>query len=206
VILVALDAIADAPRAINARVAHHLGITPPPTLRDLHDPVSEYPDTVQEDARRMHALEANAPGPGSAAATASPHAHASDSLARLARRNLIAAVTTTRAPACHAAAGAWLASIGLGTLPIEGITDPHGHADVRNLMLLARHRRVGLLIEHDPRIAHAVANAGMPVILFDLPYNEALTHPLVLRAYGWAGINDALTALPLDVRKDRRGF
>lgn len=205
-ILVALDAIADAPRAVNARVAHHLRITPPPALHDLADPVGGYPEDEREDARRMHDLETHAPGPGSAAATASQHPNAADSLARFARRNLIAGITTDRAPACRPAATAWLAGVGLSTLPIEPITDAHGHADVRALMLLARHRRVGLLIEHDPRIAHAVANAGLPVILFDLPYNHALEHPLVLRAYGWRGIHDTLMALPLDARKDRRGF
>ena len=205
-ILVALDAIADAPRAVNARVAHHLHVTPAPALLDLHDPGSEYPERDREDAARLFALEADAPGPGGAPATAAPHAHAPDTLVRLARRNLIAGVTTTRAPACRATANAWLAGVGLGTLPLEGITDAHGRADVRALMLLVRHRRVGLLIEHDPRIAHEIANAGTPVILFDLPYNTALTHPLVLRAYGWRGIHDALMALPLDARRDRRGF
>lgn len=201
-ILVALDAIADAPRALVARVAAHLHL-PPPALTDLADPLASLPPEAASDGVRLLDLEANATGPASVHATTPPHAHAVDALASLARRNLVTSVITMR----DTSAGArWLAAHGLGTLGVARFASGSFAATHAAIIQYARERRARLLIEHDPRVAHAVAEAGYPVILLDLPYNRALAHPLVLRAYDWRGIHGLLLALPIDRRKDRRGF
>lgn len=209
-ILVALDAIADIPRTIVARVATHLGLTPAPALVDITDPLAGFPpdllvDTVDsEGARSLLHLESVVTGPASASMTAPPHAHAIDALARLARHALIDGVTTTRDAGV---ASRWLDAHGLGTLAVTHFATAGSCAGCHSA--IAEHmraRRLRVLIEHDPNVAHVTAEAGFPVILLDLPYNRALAHPRVLRAHDWRGITDLLLALPVDRRKDRRGF
>lgn len=204
-ILVALDAIADTYRMLRARVANHLGLTDAPPISDLAVPHGDFPPAYREDAERLIALEMASSGTGSVAAQADPHPHAPDVLAALVRRQLVTAIHTDRTGSAFTASQQWLGRQGLGTLTLEPIL---ALADdgMKALRLLIRQRRVRVLIEHNPVIAHAIAEGGLSVILLDQPHNRLIEHPRVLRAYGWLGIGALIDAFPLDVRKDRRGF
>lgn len=42
--------------------------------------------------------------------------------------------------------------------------------------------------------AHAIAEAGVPVLLFDAPYNREVAHRFITRCSGWNGVLTALSA------------
>lgn len=52
----------------------------------------------------------------------------------------------------------------------------------------AKAERLDLMVEDAPHNALALANAGIPVLLFGAPYNQAVTHPLIHRCHGWADV------------------
>lgn len=49
-----------------------------------------------------------------------------------------------------------------------------------------------LLVEDAPHNALAVANAGIPVLLFGAAYNAYVSHPLIRHCSGWSGVLDQI--------------
>lgn len=52
--------------------------------------------------------------------------------------------------------------------------------------------------EDNPEFAMDFANAGVPVYLFDAPYNRHVSHPKIIRVKGWGDINIGKLADYLD--------
>jgi len=75
-------------------------------------------------------------------------------------------------------------------LPHHGLTL---HAGCKTT-LLAEHS-IDLVIEDKGSTAVAFAERGVPVILFDYPYNRDVVHPLVRRVSGWKDAVEILQTL-----------
>lgn len=204
-IAVALDgAVADTYTALRAHLAAkvpHLREGAPP-VRDLADFGTNLPDEVATHVREVARLELAACGPGSVYATAQVMPGALAALRYMQLRGLLRAFVTHRPASAEPATLTWLQEHALNRVPLIHVPRDQG----KHGILRGMHAHV--MIEDDPREAHRLAEHGTSVILLDQPYNGDLTHPLVLRAHGWAGVLALLKALPLDVRagRDKRGF
>lgn len=55
-------------------------------------------------------------------------------------------------------------------------------------LVLPRRREVLLVAEDDPRVALALAEEGVPVLLIDWPYNRGIVHPNIKRVPALPGI------------------
>ncbi|MDB4895375.1 MAG: hypothetical protein JWN15_1637 [Firmicutes bacterium] len=56
---------------------------------------------------------------------------------------------------------------------------------------------IDLMVEDAPHNANALAEAGVPVLLFGTPYNVGVTHPLIQRCEGWEAVTAEITAWPV---------
>lgn len=196
--------VADTYTALRGRLAalipHLRGGAPP--VRDLTDFGAGLPGEVAESVREIVRLELGATGSGSVYRTAPIVPGALEALRFLALRRLLAAFVTHRPESAGPATLAWLQEHALERIPVVHVPREQGkHGALRPL-------RVKVMIEDDPSEAHRLAEHGTTVLLLDQPYNEALTHPLVLRAHSWLGILSLVRSLPLDARvgRDKRGF
>ncbi|MFZ5817868.1 MAG: 5' nucleotidase, NT5C type [Bacillota bacterium] len=63
---------------------------------------------------------------------------------------------------------------------------------------------VDVMVEDAPHNALALAEAGVPVLLFDAPYNQAVSHPLIRRAAGWAEVLERIRSGSLPARPSQR--
>lgn len=196
--------VADTYTALRGRLAAlvpHLRDGAPP-IRDLTDFGAGLPSQVAASVREVARLELHASGDGSVYGLAAPVPGATDAVRFLQLRGLLAAFVTHRPETTSGVTQAWLRAHGLNRTPVVYVPREHGkHGTLRSL-------RVTMMVEDDPAEAHRLAEHGTPVLLLDATYNGDLTHPLVLRAHGWAGVLALLRALPLDARVGRakRGF
>ena len=90
-------------------------------------------------------------------------------------------VVTARARRLRRLTEAWLEYYGIA---VDGLHFLEGGAKGP----VVRAERLDLLVEDAPHNALAVAETGVPVLLFGAPYNRAVQHRLVERCEGWAGV------------------
>ena len=60
------------------------------------------------------------------------------------------------------------------------------------------------MVEDAPHNALALAEAGVPVLLFGRPYNQGLAHPLIHRCDGWADVLEQIRSGSLPGRPSQR--
>lgn len=92
---------------------------------------------------------------------------------------------TARAKRMRGLTDAWLAYY---EVPVDRLHFLEGASKAP----VARAERLDLFIEDAPQNALALAEAGVPVLLFAAAYNDRIKHPLVRRCNGW---NDVLAQI-----------
>lgn len=95
-------------------------------------------------------------------------------------------VVTARAPRLRGLTEAWLAYHGM---PVDALHFLEGAPKAP----VVRDEGLDLFVEDTPRHALAIAEAGVPVLLFGHPYNAACSHPLIHRLDGWDRATAVLT-------------
>lgn len=127
------------------------------------------------DANELEMLILPGPMPG-----------AREALARLRSQGHTLIVVSARAPRVRRLTEAWLDYHGLAA---DGFHLLEGASKAA----VALEERLDLLVEDTPHQALAVAEAGVPVLLYGAPYNRAVSHPLIHRCEGWAAVLEAIS-------------
>jgi uncharacterized HAD superfamily protein len=137
----------------------------------------ELPDTHGTPERAYHSDRNEVemlilPGPveGAAAAVQSLHA---------AGHELV--VITARHPRLRGLTQAWLDYHGM---PVHRLHFLEGASKAPTALA----EGLDIMVEDTPHNALALAEAGVPVLLFGAPYNRGLSHPLICRCEGWSGV------------------
>ncbi|HWI66669.1 MAG TPA: hypothetical protein VNT75_33060 [Symbiobacteriaceae bacterium] len=97
---------------------------------------------------------------------------------RLRREGHELVVITARSQSVRRLTEAWLEYYGIGVDRLHFL-EGAGKAAT------ARAEQIDMLVEDTPKHALAVAEAGIPVLLFGAPYNRHLRHPLIHVCEGW---------------------
>lgn len=135
--------------------------------------VDTFGTPANEAVSRRHELEMLIAPP--------PMAGARDGLNHLRQAGHELVVVTARSPRLRGLTEAWLDYHGLAV-------DSMHFLEGGNKGVVAAREGLGLFVEDAPHNALAVAEAGVPVLLFDAPYNRDLAHSLIRRASGWDGV------------------
>ncbi|HWI54034.1 MAG TPA: hypothetical protein VNT01_18000 [Symbiobacteriaceae bacterium] len=107
-----------------------------------------------------------------------PMAGAAEAVSRLRREGHELVVITARSPSVSRLTEAWLAYYGIAVDRLHFL-EGGGKAAT------ARAEGIDLLVEDTPKHALAVAEAGIPVLLFGAAYNRHLRHPLIHVCESW---------------------
>ncbi len=123
-----------------------------------------------------------------------PMAGAAEALAALRAKGHELIVITARSPRLRGLTEAWLDSYGM---QVDRLHFLEGAGKIP----VARAEGVDLIVEDTPRNALALAEAGIPVLLFAAPYNREVRHPLIRRCEGWG---EVLRHIRASAGKDRQ--
>jgi uncharacterized HAD superfamily protein len=107
-----------------------------------------------------------------------PMAGAVGALRRLSAQGHRLIVITARAPRLRRLTEAWLDYYGIA---VDRMHFLEGGSKVQ----VALEERVEVMVEDAPKNALALAEGGVPVLLFGAPYNRDVRHPLIHRCDGW---------------------
>lgn len=98
-------------------------------------------------------------------------------------------VITARSPRLQGLTEAWLRYHGI---MVDRLCFLEGGSKVP----AAQAEGVGFMVEDTPRHALALAEGGVPVLLFGAPYNQATAHPLITRCEGWEEVLTRIESQP----------
>lgn len=96
-------------------------------------------------------------------------------------------VVTARHPRLRGLTQAWLDYHGL---PVHRLHFLEGASKAPTALA----EGLDLMVEDTPHHALALAEAGVPVLLFGAPYNRDVAHPLIHRCAGWGEVLERITA------------
>lgn len=114
-----------------------------------------------------------------------PTTGAPEGLQRLKAKGRELHYISARTPRVQALTQKWLTQHGI---PFDSLHLLEGG----NKALHCEKLGIELMIEDSPHHAVAIAQTGVPVLLFDTPYNGQVDHPLVTRCHSWDDILRAL--------------
>lgn len=115
-----------------------------------------------------------------------PTAGAAEALRQLSGAGHHLVVVTARSPRLQGLTEAWLEYHGIRMNALHflegGSKGP-----------VAQQERLDIFVEDAGHNAFSLVSHGVPVLLYDAPYNRDVTHPLIQRCEGWAQVMRALT-------------
>lgn len=115
-----------------------------------------------------------------------PVAGAAEAVRRLQQEGNRLVVVTARPPRLQELTRAWLQYHGM---QVDNLHFLEGGSKVP----VARSEGLDLIVEDTPRNALALAEAEVPVLLFDALYNRDVDHPLIVRCNGWQEVLHQVT-------------